>query len=505
VLAAEGETVLYISSHGPFEKGKDIITRAPNGEIRAYQLKANDVGLAEWRAIYGEITNLVELAIEHPSIGKVTKFTPYLVTNGELTDPVLEQVRVANVSWEGRGISNELRVVQKGELLDRFHSSHGAYLPRELSDFRTFLELLLRDGAFVADKPKAAQLLEGILPSVAKKTPGTLDIGRAAASAVLLTGYISRSAQSAENHWTVFEYWVIAASYILRLAEDYEVPEKYWSPSFELCELSAERALESLIADCEANPHLVQGNPLVDGSVYGARVTVLTGLLAASAVRKRTLRLDSTDNESILSFILKHLRNANMWGESAVPYFAMVALELHCRCRPAIGESLLIQLVREITAQNGQAAKGRGVPNVYYSPEQAIRLSSGLDFLNDESFVGHSYCVETLVDILARRWRRQAIASMWFSITRMSLATYVPASHAEWYRWQSSDGALESNLAREPQSWAELREAAESVNFQGLPPTIVARPQFATWFMLVYPQRFSRQLMKLIETAALSN
>src|SRR5271157_168157 len=59
VLAADNETILYVSSHGPFEKGKDVITRTSEGEFRAYQLKARDLGLTEWRAIYGEIANLV--------------------------------------------------------------------------------------------------------------------------------------------------------------------------------------------------------------------------------------------------------------------------------------------------------------------------------------------------------------------------------------------------------------------------------------------------------------
>src|ERR1035438_8410885 len=54
VLAAEGETILYISTHGPFEKGRDIITRTPTGEIRAYQLKAGDIGLGAWRDIRSE-------------------------------------------------------------------------------------------------------------------------------------------------------------------------------------------------------------------------------------------------------------------------------------------------------------------------------------------------------------------------------------------------------------------------------------------------------------------
>ena len=31
-----GETILYVSSHGPYEKGKDVITRATNAEIHAF-------------------------------------------------------------------------------------------------------------------------------------------------------------------------------------------------------------------------------------------------------------------------------------------------------------------------------------------------------------------------------------------------------------------------------------------------------------------------------------
>jgi hypothetical protein len=179
VLAAEGESVLYVSPHGPFEKGKDIITRASNGEIHAYQMKAGNIGLSEWRDIYGEIVNLVELAIELPGAAPVTEFIPYLVTNGELTDPVLEQVRVANVTWQSRGIAKNLHIVQKGELFERFRASHGAYLPRGLPDFRTFLELILHDGTAPAEKEKAAQLLEHILPREPEKE-SSLNIARAA-------------------------------------------------------------------------------------------------------------------------------------------------------------------------------------------------------------------------------------------------------------------------------------------------------------------------------------
>ena len=57
VLAAEGETVVYISPHGQREQGKDVITlgRGRNRVPRAYQLKAGRVTLKDWREYHGEI------------------------------------------------------------------------------------------------------------------------------------------------------------------------------------------------------------------------------------------------------------------------------------------------------------------------------------------------------------------------------------------------------------------------------------------------------------------
>jgi hypothetical protein len=77
LLAAEGETVIYFSSHGPFEQGKDVVTRDQNGKMRGYQLKSGDFSLSEWRRYKGEINDLVELPIEHPASGTSGKHIPY--------------------------------------------------------------------------------------------------------------------------------------------------------------------------------------------------------------------------------------------------------------------------------------------------------------------------------------------------------------------------------------------------------------------------------------------
>lgn len=500
MLAAEGETILYVSTHGPFEKGKDVITRTPTGEIRAYQLKAGDISLRDWREIYGEIADLVELPIELPGTAPYTDFVPYLVTNGGLTGPALEQVRASNLAWQGRGIRKALHTIEKGELFERFRASHGAFLPRELADFRAFLELIQRDGSAPAEKEKAGLLIEHILPpDPAAQRP--LDIARAAASIVLLFAYITGPAVLASNHWCVFEYWVLAGAYVLYLTERSKKGESACRVSLEIAEMAAEAALTAVAEECRERSHLVEGNALVDGHTYRARVTVLIGLLSAWDLSLRVRRQARKNADFVCSFLDAHLKEASMWGESAVPYLFLAALEAEQNSEPRVAEGMVIQLVREISAANGASATGRGLCSPYYAPEEALRLLYGLDPLNPEQFVGESYSIASLVDFLARRWRRQALAALWFGLTRMSFVEYVPGSFSEWFRWKSSDGTLSSCLPGEPQSWEALRIHAETISLDGLPPTLLKRPAFALWFILVYPHRFTPAIAKLIEDA----
>jgi hypothetical protein len=305
----------------------------------------------------------------------------------------------------------------------------------------------------------------------------------------------------ASNHWSVFEYWVLTGSYVLYLAEQSKTAESDCQSSFELCEIAAEGALKSLADECMEHSDFIQGFPLIDGHTYRTRITVLAGLLSAWDLSLRIRRKVRNKADFIGSFLTTRLREAAMWGESAVPYLFLAALETEQNCRPHLAEGIAIQLVREISGANGASAVGRGIPNPYYSPEETLRLNYGLDFTNSEQFLGFSYSTEALIDFLARRWRRQALASLWFGVTRMAFATYVPASFPEWFRWRSSCGTLSSSLPGEPQSWEALRTHAETLPLSDLPPTLARRPAFALWFALVYPHRFTPALAKLIEDA----
>jgi hypothetical protein len=402
-----------------------------------------------------------------------------------------------------RRFHNELRTIARGELFGMFREAHGAYLPRELADFRTFLELILHDGAAPAAKEMAALLIEHVLPSDLAGV-GHLDIGRAATSVALLTAYIAGPAVLAANHWSVFEYWVLAGSYVLYLAEKSQRAEAACATVFGMCEIAAENALIALADECRDRDNFVQGLPLDDGAVYRARMTTLLGLLCALDLSFLVRGKESQLSPSIRQLMMDRLKETLFWGESATPFYWMCMLVAEQQCNSAVAEGLALRLVKDICEANGDSATGRGCPNPYYSAEAALRLAHGYDNSNDEQFVGFSYSVLPLLYFLARRLRRQALSSLWYGITRLGLADYIPSDAAEWFRWESKTGILNSHLMDEPQSWGQLLTRASSVPTDSLPQMLINRPAFLLWFVLVFPHRFTPATAKVIDDAVMS-
>lgn len=107
----------------------------------------------------------------------------------------------------------------------------------------------------------------------------------------------------------------------------------------------------------------------------------------------------------------------------------MLVTEQHCNS--TVAEGLALRLIRDICEANGDSAKGRGCPNPYYSAEDALRIAHRYDQSNDEQFVGFSDSVLALVHFLARRLRRQALTSLWYGVTRLGLADYIPGNAAD--------------------------------------------------------------------------
>jgi hypothetical protein len=278
---------VYIASHGQFEKGKDVVSELPDGRLRAYQMKGGDIKLAQWREIDKQINNLVELPIELPSVSSKSWHEPFLVTNGRIEDVVLDYINTANIGWSRRiGLPFPLRTIEKSALVRQFTDLHGTFLPKETRDFQSFLGLILRDGRAPLDKPAFAAFIEATLrldaESITKR-----EASRAFASCLLLTSYILGSSTVVSNHWAQFEAWTMVCSYILGLVTRDSLEDEYWRPSYDLALLSTRRALADLVRECEERSEYLEGHPLADGHFFGARQTLLTGLIAAWGLNQR--------------------------------------------------------------------------------------------------------------------------------------------------------------------------------------------------------------------------
>jgi hypothetical protein len=499
LLSAEGESVVDISTHHPHEKGKDIVTLLPDRTVRAYQLKAGRIDLSTWHSIEGEINSLVELPVEHPSIGRRRKWhEPILVTNGDITPPVVDQIRSMNDAFEHRGFPR-LQLVVKGELLKRFGKLHGHYLPSEPQDFGRLLKLILHSGRNPLDKEAFSALLETVLPLGEQKMTDR-NAGRSLASAGVLTSYILHGCDAAGNHWAVFDGWIVMAAYCLAVSEKTRTPERYWRTTFDLCILGARRALQHLFQECKERQWFVEGDVLTDGHFFRYRITILLGLLSAWGLTEMRRDQLSPDADSVASFVRRHLKESTPWGESAIPFYMLAALLLEQRALQPMAEALVSNLIFIVASQNGSDAVGRpGFPNVYYSAEAAVRLAVGLEPNNLENFVGFTYGLSPLIDYLARRWRKGELSRHWYSVTRVSLLQFVPPKPWEWFRWKCENGKLISKFANEPQSWGKLVSDAAETDTSGIPEVVRRNQEFLIFFILVFPHRYDRAVQKVLE------
>jgi hypothetical protein len=495
LLAAAGEEVVYVSSHGPFEQGKDIITLTDVGP-RAYQLKTGDLSLTEWRKIKGEIEELVEYTIQHPAVRTKKRHQPILVTNGELNDTVVHAIQALNREWKRRRFPT-LQVISRGTLLKMFLSLHGTFLPREPKDFQAFLTLLLAVGNEPLDKPRFAQFIESVLPL--EHNPTKHNLQRAIASMLLLANYVLRAAQERKNHWAQFEAWTMVGTYILGVATKYSLASTYWVASFNLCKLGIEQAVKELLQECNTEQYFVEGNPTTDGHFFHERGTIIAGMACAYALA-HNIDGTSIDNVDVITRMTERAaKRVGLWGESAIPYLLCIALRLGQTEATRAEDLVLLALKSMVTTNAGNL--GRGVPDPYHGPEECVRIALGFDEDNMERFHGQLYTAEALIDYLARRLRRQSLASLWYEITEISFAQATPKAAWDWFRWQSDNVELVERLPARPQRWQALLIAASERSTVDVPTLLRQHAWFLPYYLLVYPHRLQSNILKVLEDA----
>lgn len=493
-LISNNFTILHISKHSQLEEGKDIISLDPKGKPCAFQLKAGDINGRVWREIKGEIDELVELPINYPALKKSIKHRAILVTNGIITEPVKRIIDDLNVSYKIRGFS-ELELITVSELLKRFLDVHGSFLPTELTDFKIFLELILSDGHELTNKGQLSVFLEKILFS---KSKNKSEIKRKIASSVLLTQYVLQPYQSVDNHISLIEGWTMLSSYILALVEKEGLKEKYWRKTFDLILEKITSQLELLKDEFFLRTDFTEG--FWDGGlIYKSRITIVLGWISVYELYRKQIDANYIIDKRVYDYIRENYEGLTwFWGESATPFFIMMSFLVNEFDDKLLSNRIIWRLIIDIIFDN-EFKEGTGKPNPYFSAKDVLRdiYQTSKSKFDKSSFLGSSFHLASLVDVLVRKDKRKLLEFLWKRIFPIRMCEFNPNPSWKVFFWECKEGEQIENYFKTPQSWRELKEEENRRGNSGIPNILQDNP-FMYFFLSTYPHRLTQNILKSI-------
>ncbi len=499
MLFAKGHRILLVSKHRPLEEGKDLVTIDPDGQCCAYQLKAGDINVSRWRTIQGELNDLIELPVNHPSVARDCSHKAYLVTNGEISDEVRHRIDLINDRNQAlqRPVP-PLGVVARGDMVRDFIDSHGEYLPSGVHDSHEFLGLYLSEGRSSFPKERFCNFLQNDL--LRDEDGGFGKTIRAMTSAVLLTSYIAGAFQRANNHYALFEAWTCLLAQLAGYATKNRLRLETWKPSYDLVLDQAVGSLVALRAEALERSDLLEEPIIVDGGpVYRVRTTIVLGAVAALENYLLVNEPPESMVEGSLALYLRHHDHLWLWGESSAPFFFALVKFLEAAEHKELADALL-RTVTEGVVRSNSPLSDAGLPSPYFSPQDILdqQLGSEDGEIAHYEFSGQSYSLESLIHMLARRGHREALAALWPSISHIAFAELVPDDEGNVFSWRTPGGVNRGTLPEPTQSWNALVDRAHNA-VSCISASLCDYRWLFHFLILVYPHRFTPAISGLLD------
>ncbi len=496
VLFQEGHTPIHISSHGPMEQGKDIITIDSNGGCCAYQLKTGNIDLVEWRRMRGEVEELIQLPVIHSAVDSTKTHKSFLVTNGETTDPVRLQIDHINRDnkQKKRGYSY-LEIINGQKLLGKFIRAQGRFVPRQLQEFSSFLNLFLSDGTDFFLKDKYFDFLTSTFFS---GSPHQKSVAvNAISGSIIMTGYILNPYQRKNNHYALFEAWTCLASCITWYAQKTKLKKSDWLDSRKLVLSEITRNLFLLNKETLERKDFLEGNWRGDGgSLYEARVTIVLGTLAALELHLHEVDRDHGCDSQLLARVRDNLDILFFWGESSFPYFFSLIKYLELNNENQLAISLLDRIFGIIVKSNSAECR-TGLPNPYYSLTDVLEAGFGMKEIDLTGFAGSSYTLETIILMMARRNRKKLLEDNWRRLSHIQLEEFRVDNAEDLFLWRVETGLNFWKLPNPTQSWGELLQKAKTPNLGA--KIYQEHLELLRFLILVYPHRATSQIIGLLD------
>ena len=498
VLLHKGHRVYYLSSHRPMEQGKDIITIDSDSNYCAYQLKTGNIDLTAWRKISSEIKELIELPIVHPSFDKSKIHKAYLVLNGEITDEVRFQIDQINDDnkRKKRGYAY-LDVISRQILLKEFIDAQGKFIPKELEDFHSFLELYLSEGTGFLQKEMYFNFLnKTIFKDTPKKKSNAIN---AISSSIIIVSYILNPYQLRGNYYALFEAWTSLAGCIIRYSHKIGLPRKEFAVPLDLIFSEMVRNLMMLRDETLKREDFLEGNHFGDGGfIYSARVTIVLGALATLENYLHSVDEEYIPNNNFLELVKQNIQFMFFWGESAFPYFFSIIGFLELNNESQNARKLLNEVFFFILNLNSPRRK-RSLPSPYYSVSDILkshfRINS--DQIDLSQFSGGSYTLRSIILMLTRRNEREILEKNWQKLSYIQYKEFKPENIEDTFAWNTETGSNQMELPKATQSWKELKNEANSLN--RMPEFYKEHSNLLHFFILVCPHRINEYIIRILD------
>ena len=482
LLIRSRHRVKYVSKHSTLEFGKDIVSTSPDGELTAYQLKAGNINLAQWREIRGEVYELVEQPVRGPSGRKLRRADRcFLVTTGTIADTVLEQLRACNADYLDKGWP-EIETIDLYGLIRRFVDAFAEFVPASLGSFSELVRIYLSDGKGPIDKELLSSVLKGLLPA---REHGKKKMSRALSNLVVAAEFSSTPFRLTNNHISVIDVWTLAACRITSTARRFNLRGSQWLPWLDLCHTAIDAAGSRLLDEIHGREDYIEGDLLTDMLVLQYRTTVALGYAAAVTNSRSIEGLDTREEgRNLLATVMKHFPSMRIWGEGSWNYYFNIAIALSTSPKGELAAiTMMVSWLKLICSKQALAPP-------YLTVESALSPDTSEDRDRQER-VPAFYSLGSATDLLSRKMWRQTLAPLWPGISKREFAELVPDATADHFEWMIEEATLEVRQLPMRVSWGELRHES----FEQRSELFTDEDAWLLPYMLCcYPHRVSRKL-----------
>ena len=158
-------------------------------------------------------------------------------------------------------------------------------------------------------------------------------------------------------------------------------------------------------------------------------------------------------------------------------------------------EILFTSILQANAVEHGEAVP---LPSPYYSLSQILETMYGFadDAIDLRCFAGDSYCLEVVIQAIARRELRHLLEPNWRKATHIDVHTFVPHQAEDYFSWRVTAGKNTSYFLPPTQSWRSLVKESR----QRSDGILLRNQKILRLFTLIAPYRMTKETAAIVDS-----